>query len=94
MWYYVLGSFTVCNATVPNVTISWHGATVTISQSPIPNAGTSAKAYTIGHDNICGTKYNNNDWSYPGIRAKYGTIVVTVLLLWSYPGNGTKCVSR
>ena len=37
---------------------------------------TSAKYNTIVHDNIWGTKYN--------------TIVVTVLLLCSYPGNGTK----
>ena len=38
---------------------------------------TSAKCNTVVHDNIWGTKCN--------------AIVVTALLLWSYPGNGTKC---
>ena len=38
---------------------------------------TNAKCITIVYDNICGTKYN--------------TIIATVLLLWSYPDNGTKC---
>ena len=37
---------------------------------------TSTKCITIVHDNICGTKYN--------------TIIIMVLLLWSYSGNGTK----
>ena len=37
---------------------------------------TSAKRNTIVHNNICGTKCN--------------TIVVLVLLLWFYPGNGAK----
>ena len=49
-----------------------------------------AKGYTVVYDNICGTKCNN-DSSYPG---NGGTLVVTVLLLWSYPGYDTKCVSR
>ena len=43
----------------------------------VTDINTSTKSNTIVHDNICGTKYN--------------TIVVTVLLLWSYPGNSTKC---
>ena len=57
---------------------------------------TSTKCNTVVHDNICGTKCNNRNWSYPGNGAKYDRIVVTVLLLWSYPGNGavtTTCVS-
>ena len=38
---------------------------------------TSAKCNTVVKDNICGTKCD--------------TIVVTVLLLWCYLGNGSKC---
>ena len=34
------------------------------------NASASAKCDTIVHDNICGTKCNNNNWSYPGNGAK------------------------
>ena len=59
----------------PNVTL-WLAWTL------IPNASTSVKAYTIVHNNICSTKYNNNDWSYPGNSAKCSTIVV-----WSYANH-------
>ena len=52
------------------------------------NVGTSTKCNTIVHDNIYGTKCNNNNLSYPGDSAKCDSIVVMVLLLWSYPGNG------
>ena len=72
MWYHVPGS-------VLNVTISWYGITVTISQSWQQQ---HAKYNTIVHDNTC-TKWNNNDWSYPGYGSKCGIIVVMVLLLWS-----------
>ena len=82
MWYHVPGS-------VLNVTISWYGITVTISQSWQQQ---HAKYNTIVHDNTC-TKWNNNDWSYPGYGSKCGIIVVMVLLLWSYPGYSTKCDS-
>ena len=57
------------------------------------NVDTSAKCNTVVHDNTC-TKCNNNDWSYPGNDAKYGTTVVMVLLLWSYLRNAAKCNSR
>ena len=57
------------------------------------NADTSMKCSTVVHYNTC-TKCNSNDWSYPDKHAKCGNIVVTVFLLWSYPGNGTKCVLR
>ena len=55
------------------------------------NAKTCTKCNTVVQDNICGTKCNNNDWSYPSNGAKYGTTVATVLLIWFYPGNGAKC---
>ena len=42
---------------LPFETISWHGTTVTILQSPIPNAGASVKCNTVVQD-ICGTKCN------------------------------------
>ena len=34
---------------------------------------------------------NNNDWSYPGNSFKCCTIIITVLLLWSYPGIHRFC---
>ena len=85
-----------CLGTVLNVTISWHGIAVTILRSPITdyNSDTSAKYNKDLHDNICSTKLNNNTWSYTGNCAKCSIIDVTVLLLWSYPGNGAKYVSR
>ena len=46
------------------------------------------------YDNIFGNRCNNNDWSYPDNGSKYSTIVFTVLLLWSFLGNGAKYVSR
>ena len=49
------------------------------NQLPIPTTN------TVVHDNICGTKCNKNNWSYPGHGAKFDTKVVTVLLLWVYP---------
>ena len=49
------------SGTALNVTISWHGTTVTILRFSIHNAGTSAKCITIVPDNIYGTKCNNND---------------------------------
>ena len=86
---------TLCLGMVLNVTISWHGTTVTILQSPITmsNADTRAKYDTVVHDNICGTKCNYN-WYYPGNDAKYDIIFATVLLLCSYSGNGAKCIFR
>ena len=48
-------------------------------------ADTSAKCNTVVHDSTCCTKCNNNDWSYPGNCFKCCTIIITVLLLWSYP---------
>ena len=32
--------------------------------------------------------------TYPGDGAKCCTIVVTILFLWSYPGNRAKCDSE
>ena len=58
------------------------------------NTNTSAKCNIIVHDNTCCTKCNNNDWSYPSNGAKCSTIVVILLLLWSYHVNSTKCISR
>ena len=58
------------------------------------NADTSAKCNIIVHDNTCSTKCNNKDWSYSSHGAKCSTMVVIVLLLWSYHGNSTKCISR
>ena len=87
MWYYVLGS-------VLNVIISWHSTNVTILRSTTTNGDISTKCNPVVKDSICGTKCNNNNWSYPSNRAKYDTIVVTVILLWSYPGNSTKCISK
>ena len=55
---------------VLNVIISWHGTTITISQSRLPIPIPASNVY----DKTCGTKRNNN--------------------VWSYPGNGAKCVSR
>ena len=34
------------------------------------NTDTSAKYDTVVHVNICGTKCNNNNWSYHGNNAK------------------------
>ena len=50
-----------------------HDTTVTILWSPIPNADTSAKCIIIVHDNICGTKCYNNDWSNSSDSAKYNS---------------------
>ena len=79
------GGLPFVRISLPNVTISWHGSTVTISLSPIPNADTSAKCNIVVYYNTCCTKCNNNDWSCPINGAKCDLIVVTVLLLWSYP---------
>ena len=57
------------------------------------NVDTSTKCNTAVYDNICGTKCNNY-LCYPGNCSKCCIIVVTALLLWSYPGNGAKCDSR
>ena len=51
---------------LPNMTIAWHGTTVTILPSPITDTDNN-----IVHDHICGTKCNNNDWCYPGNDAKW-----------------------
>ena len=82
MWYYAWVQYKMLRHHSNNMTVT------------ITNADTSAKYNTVVHDNICGTKCNNNDSSYPGNGAKCGTIVVTVLFLRSYPGNVVKCVSR
>ena len=76
---------TKCN----NILAQHHCNNIAVSDT---HANTSAKCNTVVLD-ICGTKCNNNDWSYPDNGAKCDTIVVTVLLLWSYPGNGAKCIS-
>ena len=48
----------------------------------VVTTNTSAKSNTVVHDNIYSTKCYN-DWSHSGNGAKFGNIVVTVLLLWS-----------
>ena len=77
----------------------WHGAITKYTARyhcnniavTTTNTDTNAKANTFLHDNICGTKSINNDWSYPGNGTKCSTISATVLLVWSYLVNGTKC---
>ena len=54
------------------------------------NADSSAKCNTVLHVNTCCTKCNNDDWSYAGNRSKCCNIVVAILSLWSYHGNGAK----
>ena len=63
---------TLCLDTVLNVTVSWHGTTITISRLPITNGNTdtNAKCYTVVHDNICNTKCKSN---------VIGLILVTLL---------------
>ena len=80
------GYSTKCN----NTLVCHHSNNIVVTTT---NTNTCAKCNTVVHNDICSTKCNNNDWSYPGNGAKCGTIV-TVLLLWSYPGTGTKCFSR
>ena len=81
------GYGTKCN----NISARHHCNNIAVSDT---QADTRAKCNTVVHDNICGTKCSNNDWSYPVNGAKGSTIVAVVLLLWSYPGNSAKCVSR
>ena len=75
-----------------NLTISWHGTTVTISRSRLPMPIPAQNVIPLCTTTF--TKCYNNDWSHPGNGAKCDNMVVTVLLLWSYPDNGAKCVSR
>ena len=75
------GVVTKCN----NILARYHSSNIVVSTT---NSDTGAKCNNIEHDKIVCD--NDNDWSHPGNGAKYGTIVVTVLLLWSY----VKCISR
>ena len=64
-----------------------HGNNIAVTDI---NADACANCNTVVHDNICGTKCNDNNWSYNSNGAEYVTLVVTLLLLWSFPGNGAK----